>query len=182
MANFILIHSTAGNPDEAFYPWLRKELEKKKHKVYVPFFPTPIGQTLDNWLREFEPYWEYVNEETIFVGRSIGPAFILRLLEMTNVKVKAAFLIAGFCSDIGLDEFKPLTDSFIKKPFNWRKIRKNCGRFFVYSSDNDRFVPLKNGRELAKRLGTRMALVRGADHFWLKKFPQLLKDVEKVIS
>lgn len=180
MANFIFIHSTAGNPDELFHPWLRRQLEKKGHKVYAPFFPTPIGQTLENWLREFEPYWKYVNEETIFVGRSIGPAFILRLLEKTDVKVKAAFLIAGFCSGIGLDEFKPLTDSFIKKPFNWRKIRKNCGRFFVYNSDNDRFVPLKNGRELAKRLGTRIVLVKGVDHFWLKKFPQLLEDINSL--
>ncbi|MBI2550302.1 serine hydrolase family protein [Candidatus Woesearchaeota archaeon] len=179
MTNFILIHSTGGNPSEVFYPWLRKELEKKKHKVYAPFFPTPIGQTLENWMREFEPYWEFVNEETIFVGRSIGPAFILRLLERTDVKVKAAFLIAGFCSDIDLDEFKPLTYSFIKKPFNWQKIRKNCGRFFVYNSDNDPYVPLERGEELANNLGTELALVKGAEHFWFKKFPKILDDIRK---
>lgn len=170
------------HPDESFYKWLRQNLEKKWHKVYQPFFPTPIGQTLENWLHEFEPYWKFVNGETVFIGKSIGPAFILRLLERTNIRVKAAFLIAGFCSDIGLDEFKPLTDSFIKAPFNWQKIRKNCGGFFAYSSDNDRFVPLKNGRELAKKLGIRITLVKGVDHFWMKKFPKLLKDIEGVIS
>ena len=177
MATFIFIHGTGGNPDEVFYPWLRKELEKKKHKVYAPFFPTPIGQTLENWMQEFEPYWKFVNEETVLVGRSIGPVFILRLLEKSKVKVKAAFLVAGFCSDIGLDEFKPLTDSFIKKPFNWRKIRKNCGRFFVYNSDNDPYVPLENGKELAKNLGSELILVKGAEHFWFKNFQQILADI-----
>src|SRR3989344_9023193 len=115
MANFILIHGTGGNPDECFYPWLRRQLEKEGHKVYAPQLPEPEKQSLDSWLKAFEPYWKFVDNKTVFVGRSIGPAFILRLLERTEVKVKAAFLVAGFCSDIGLDDFRPLTKTFIDK-------------------------------------------------------------------
>ncbi len=182
MANFILIHSSGGNPDECFYPWLRKELEKKGHKVYAPFFPTPIGQTLDNWMKEFEPYWQYVNEETVFVGRSIGPAFILRLLEKSKVKIKAAFLVCGFCSDLGIHEFRPLIGTFVGKRFKWKKIRSCCDRFFVYNSDNDLIVPVQKGEKLAKKLETKFIVVNGAGHFWFKRFPQLLKDIEKVTS
>ncbi len=163
-----------------FLPVAEKKAWKKGHKVYAPFFPTPLGQTLDNWMNEFEPYWQYVNEETAFVGRSIGPAFILRLLEKSRVNVKAAFLVAGFCSDLGVHEFRPLIRTFIGKPFKWGKIKANCEKFFVYNADNDRFVPLKNGRELAKRLGTRIILVKGADHFGLRKFPQLLNGIKKI--
>lgn len=177
MANFILIHSTGGNPTECFYPWLRKQLEKERHKVYAPQFPPPENQSLQTWLQIFEPYWKFVNNETVFVGRSIGPAFILRLLEITKVKVKAAFLVAGFCSDIGLPDFTPLIKPFIDKPFDWQKIRNNCGRFCVYSSDNDPFVPLQKGEELAKNLGTKLIVVKGAEHFWFEEFPQLLKDI-----
>lgn len=177
MANFILIHSTGGNPDECFFPWLRKELEKSKHKVYAPFFPTPLGQTLEGWMKEFEPYWKHVNGQTVFVGRSIGPAFVLRLLERAKVKVKAAFLVAGFCSDLGLDEFEQLVGTFIEKPFNWTKIRDNCGSFYVYNSDDDPFVPFEKGEELARNLGTDVTLVKGAKHFAFKKFPKLLDDI-----
>lgn len=177
MANFILIHGTGGNPDECFYPWLRKELEKRKHKVYAPFFPTPVGQTLENWMKEFEPYWKHVTEETVFVGRSIGPVFILRLLERTKVRIKAAFLVAGFCSDLGVQEFEPLIETFVEKPFNWKKIMSNCGRFFVYHADNDPVIPLEKGEELARNLGMDITLVRGAEHFWFKEFPQILTDI-----
>ncbi|MBI2176614.1 alpha/beta hydrolase [Candidatus Woesearchaeota archaeon] len=182
MANFIFIHSTGGNPDECFYPWLRKELEKRGHKAYAPFFPTPLGQTLDNWLREFEPYWQYVNEESVFVGRSIGPAFILRLLEKSKAKVKAAFLVAGFCSDLGIHEFRPLIKTFVDKPFKWSRIKANCKKFLVYNADNDLIVSMQKGEELAKNLGTDAIIVENAGHFHFKKFPKMLNDIESVIA
>ncbi len=182
MANFVFIHGSGGNPDECFYLWLRKELQKRGHKVHAPFFPTPLGQTLDNWMKEFEPYWQYVNEETIFVGRSIGPAFILRLLEKPKVSVKAAFLVAGFCSDLGVHEFRPLIKTFVGKRFKWEKIRNSCDRFFVYNSDNDLIVPIQKGEELAKKLETKFTVVNGARHFLFKKFPQLLEDIRKIVQ
>ena len=180
MANFVLIHSTGGNPEEVFYPWLRKQLEKKGHKVYAPLFPTPVGQTLENWMREFEPYWRHVDENSVLIGRSIGAPFVLRVLERSRAKVKAAFLIAGFCSGLEIKEFTPLISTFIGKPFDWDKIRDSCGRFFVYNSDNDRFVPLQKGRELARNLHTRVRLVKGVDHFFMEQFMQLLKDIEEL--
>lgn len=179
MSNFILIHGTGGNPDETFYPWLRQQLENGGHKVHAPQLPMPEKQSLDSWLEAFEPYWKFVNHETIFVGRSIGPVFILRLLERAEVKAKAAFLVAGFCAGEGIpQQFRPLISTFIDKPFNWQKIRSSCGTFFVYNSDNDPYVPLKNGEELAEKLGTKTVVVKGAEHFWFKEFPRILADIK----
>ena len=180
MSNFILIHGTGGNPDECFYPWLRQQLEKDGHTVYAQQLPMPENQSLQSWLHAFEPYWKYVNEETCFVGRSIGPAFILRLLERTKARVKAAFLVAGFCSDIGMDDFRPLIKTFIEPPFDWNKIRSGCGKFFVYNSDNDPYVPLEKGRELAEKLGTKLIIVKEAEHFWFEEFPGIFEDMKKI--
>ena len=185
MANFILIHGIDGNPDECFYPWLRQQLEKDGHKVYAWQLPLPPKASLDNWFKVFKPRLKFVNSETVFVGRSIGQAFILRLLERIDIKVKAAFLVAGFCSDIELPQHRYLirpVSTFINKPFDWQKIRSNCYRFFIYNSDNDPFVPLKRGKELAKNLSTELTLVKGAEHFLFKEFLQILKDIEKITS
>ena len=183
MANFIFIHGTGGSPDECFYSWLRQQLEEDGHKVYAPQLPMPENESLQTWLKAFERYWKYINSKTVFVGRSIGPAFILRLLEKTDVKVKAVFLAAGFCTATGIpQQFQQVISTFVNKPFDWQKIRSSCGKFFVYNSDNDPYVPLQKGDELAKKLGTNMTLVKGAEHFWFKEFPQLLKDIEKVTS
>jgi predicted alpha/beta hydrolase family esterase len=182
MANVILIHGTAGNPDETFHPWLKKELQKKGCKVYAPFFPTPIGQNLDNWMKEFKPYLKYMGKDTVIVGRSLGVPFILRLLEKSKVNCKAAFLVAGFCSDIGLYEVRKLIDTFVDPPFNWKRIQENCGKFFVYNSENDSYVPVENAEELAKNVYSPVIWVKGAGHFVTKKFPLLLKDMNSVLD
>jgi predicted alpha/beta hydrolase family esterase len=46
MANIFIIHGSYGNPDENWFPWLKKELEQEGHKVFVPKFPTPEDQSL----------------------------------------------------------------------------------------------------------------------------------------
>ncbi|HII29977.1 hypothetical protein COT48_02585 [Candidatus Woesearchaeota archaeon CG08_land_8_20_14_0_20_47_9] len=81
MPPIIIIHGAYGSPEENWIPWLKRELERLGCRVYVPRFPTPKGQTLDNWMRVFEDFKEYVDEDTIFIGHSLGPSFILNLLE-----------------------------------------------------------------------------------------------------
>ncbi len=180
--NFIFIHCTGGDPEETFYPWLKKELESKGYKVTIPKFPTPQGQNLDNWMKTFEPYLNNIDDNTIFIGRSIGPAFILRIIEQINIKIKAAFLICGFASDLNLDEFKPLVDSFIEKPFDWEKIKANCDNFSIYNSDNDPYIPLEKGKELAQKLGSDLTIIEGAEHFWFERFDRLLEDIKSLIK
>jgi uncharacterized protein len=173
---YIFIHGTGGNPDETFYPYLKKNL---KGEIVAPQLPPAEEQSLKSWLNAFKPYEMLIDENTILIGRSIGPAFILRLLERSKKKAKACFLVAGFSSDIGSDDFRPVIESFLGE-FDWEKIRNSCGKFFVYNADNDPYVPLANGKELAEKLGTKLIVVKGAEHFWMDQFPNLLKDIKSV--
>ena len=54
--NFIIIHGTNGHPEKNWFPWLKNELDKLGHTVYIPQFPTPDGQNLANWLKVIEKY------------------------------------------------------------------------------------------------------------------------------
>ena len=76
-----IIHGAYGNPNENWFPWLKNKLEKLGIKVFVPRFPTPEGQNLNNWLRTFKEYISHVDEKTIFVGHSLGTAFIMNIIE-----------------------------------------------------------------------------------------------------
>jgi hypothetical protein len=43
MRNIFIIHGSYGYPEENWFPWLKKELSKLGHRVFVPKFPIPAN-------------------------------------------------------------------------------------------------------------------------------------------
>lgn len=183
--NFIFFHGAYGSPKENWLPWLKSELEKMNCNIFIPKFPTPEGQSLSNWMKILNEYDEYFNYDVILVGHSIGCTLILRKLEILENPVKAVFLVSGWTGRLGNVSFDKINATFFEKPFDWNKIKKNSKNFFVYHSDNDPYVPLKLGKELAKNLNVKVVLVKGAGHFNEKagytKFPLIFEDIKKLI-
>lgn len=177
---FFIIHGAYGHPRENWFPWLKEKLEERGYHVLVPQFPTPDNQTLENWLNVFSQY--KADGKAIFIGHSLGVPFILSLLEKS--KAKACFLVAGFCT-LPENKFKEGMRTFVKD-FEYQKIKKNCKKIYVYHSDNDPYVPLEKGQELAERLGAKFIVVENAGHFNEKtgytQFELLLEEIQKVIG
>ncbi len=183
---FFIIHGAYGSPEENWFPWLKKKLEEQGHEVIVPTFPTPKNQKLDTWMNTFEPYINQVDQNTVFIGHSLGPAFILSILGKINVPVRACFFVSGFIGLLGNNTFDDINKTFVTKEFDWNEIKQNCKQFYMYHSDNDPYVPVDNGEHLAKKLGVKIKLVKGAGHFNEKtgytKFENLLSDILKEVS
>jgi uncharacterized protein len=164
MANIIMIHGAGGNPNENWFPWLKSELESLYCKVFVPKLPTFENQSLQNWMEVFKDYRQYLDENTIVVGHSLGPAFLLSVLENLNRPIKAAFFVAGFTGLLNNSEFDELNKTFVMKSFDWAKIKNNCNKFYVINSEDDPYVPLAKGRSLAENLGTELITLKNAGH------------------
>jgi predicted alpha/beta hydrolase family esterase len=186
MTNVFIIHGAYGNPDENWIPWLKGELEKLNYNVIVPKFPTPENQNLKNWLDVFSKYNndKFLNSDTIFIGHSIGVAFLLNVLESKKMKkIKSAYFIAGFTGKLNNPKFDIINESFANKIFDWNAMKSNCNRIFVYHSDNDPYVPLAKAEDLAKNLNVKVNLVKNAGHFGTKagytKFELLLEKIKK---
>lgn len=183
MINVIIIHGTGGNPEGNWFPWLKSELEKLDCKVFVPKFPTPIDQSLENWLNVFKEYRQYLDENSIIIGHSLGPAFLLNVLENLKHPIKCSFFISGFIGLINNPEFDELNKTFAVQQFNWDKIKNNCKKFVVINSDNDPYVPLEKGKELAKNLDTELIILKNAGHINKEsgyvKFDFLLKKIKE---
>jgi len=179
MAKIYIIHGAYGNPSENWIPWLKAELERMGQQVIVPRFPTPEGQSLENWRQVFAQY--ELTEGTIMVGHSLGPAFILDVLE--HNLIKAAVLVAPFVRELGIRQFDAINSSFYRE-FDWKKIRKNCSRFVVLHADNDPYVPLDRAEEVARALHVKVEIVPGAGHFNAKagftSFPLLLERLRQL--
>ncbi len=68
MQNVFIFHGTEGYPEENWFPWLKEKLEAKGCKVFVPQFPSPIGEpaAVTAWFDVLKDYEQYINEGTIY--------------------------------------------------------------------------------------------------------------------
>lgn len=183
MTNVFIIHGTEGSPEGNWFPWLKSALEKLGCRVFAPKFPTPEGQSLESWLKVFEDYKKYLDKDSIVVGHSLGPAFLLSVLEKLNHPIKAAFLVAGWIGLLGDPHYDPLTKTFADREFDWSKIKKACKKFYVFHGDDDPYVPLGRGRELARNLNAELVIVPKGKHlnaeFGYTRFELLLGMIKK---
>jgi predicted alpha/beta hydrolase family esterase len=181
-----IFHGTEGYPEENWFPWLKKELEALGHKVFVPQFPSPpaVPAKIIEWFEVLKNYEQYINENTIFIGHSLGGLFILKILEKIKHPIKAVFLVG---TPVGI---KPLynydrDNSFCGFDFDWENIRSKSASFHVFHSDNDPYVSLGNGEKLAKELNVSLDFIPNAGHFNSKagytKFSLLLEKLKSII-
>ena len=180
-----MIHGAFGNPTENWFPWLKQKLEELNHEVIIPQFPTPENQSLDNWNKVFDEYKNKIDENSIFVGHSLAPAFILSILEHVNMPIKGSFFISGFLKLLGNETFDSINKTFVEKQFDWSKIKQNCEQFFIYHSDNDPYVPAECAHELANKLDVEARIIKNAGHFnesaGYIKFEKLFDDIKPLL-
>lgn len=190
-----IIHGSFGHPNGNWFPWLKKQLDSIGHEVYVPEFPIEdyekfsrcVGkgkvneskvQNLSNWLETFKHFMKKVDEDTIFVAHSLGPAFVLRVLESIDVEVRACIFVSGFIGTLGNPIFDAVNKSFFTEPFDWKRIKQNCKMFHVIASDNDPYVPFRLLESFAKELNTTLMMIKGGEHLneeaGYKEFPEIL--------
>lgn len=185
MTKVVIIHGSFGSPEENWFPWLAEKVKKLGCHVHVPSFPTPEGQNLANWRKTFYDHVVEITPEMILVGHSLAPAFILSLLEESSVQVRGIFLVSGFLGKLGLEEFDPINESFVCREFDWDRIKRNTGVIHVYNSDNDPYVPLEKGEELAGKLGVELTVIKGGGHInasaGYETFPQLMEDLKRLL-
>lgn len=182
MTTIFIVHGREGHPEENWFPWLKQELEKLGHAVYVPKFPTPKGQTLENWTKVLLQYKNEINN-SIVIGHSLGVPFLLSILE--NHKIKSAFLVSGFIGTTG-SRFDESMKTFAQKNFDFESIKRNCKKFYIFHSDNDPYVKLEKANELAVKLKTNVNLIKNAGHFnkasGYTKFEILLEKIKESMN
>jgi len=118
MSNIFIIHGSYGNPDENWFPWLKVELEKLGHKVFVPKFPTPENQSLNSWKKVFSEYdggnfHLYHSDNDPYIPTSESEK-LSEKLGVVSVLVKGA---SHFNKNSGFDKFDLLLED-IKSELN----------------------------------------------------------------
>ena len=185
MKNAIILQG-AGETQESFWlPYVKKELEKRSYKVWLPQLPGIDNPKLKEVLPFILKNGEF-NQETVMIGHSAGAPFILSVLENIKVKIKLAIMTAGLSEPSTND--KAITKwqkDFLQDKYDWKKIKAHCRKFIFVNAVNDPWgCNDKQGRKLFDKLGGTLIINEeghmGSDSFKqpYKEFPLLITLVE----
>ncbi|HTX87278.1 MAG TPA: alpha/beta hydrolase, partial [Candidatus Nanoarchaeia archaeon] len=162
MKRVFIIHGWEADPESNWFPWLANELEKKGIAAVVPAMPNSAHPLCSEWVAYLKKIVGRVDEDTFFVGHSLGPIAILRFLQSlpANEKAGGVIMVAGFSESLGIPE----TESFFERPLNYEKIKESANKFEVISSDNDPYVPIAKEEILRDKLGAELTILHDHGH------------------
>ena len=183
MKNYLLIHGSFGSPFVNWFPYLRKELEKKEKIVYTPDFPTGVGyQTYENWEKLLKCYVDFgiLNENTIIFAHSIAPIFICKFLVKNKITVKRLVFVCGFNNYLGIDEEY---DTVNKSMYfnNLKDIKKYCKDIVCFYTKNDPYVKYEKEKEFADTIADKQVIIEDGGHLNTDSGYQEFKDLLKYI-
>jgi len=166
-----IIHGWDGYPEEGWFPWLKKELEARDFSVFAPQLPKPDEPRIKNWVPKLQEEAGEPDQQTYFVGHSMGCQAIARYLATLPEGVKAggAVFVAGFFKRLTNleddDVVRSVADEWLKTPLNLKVVKGHLKESVAIFSDDDPYVPLDNKEEFANMLASKIIVERGQGHF-----------------
>ncbi|MDD5749364.1 MAG: alpha/beta hydrolase [Patescibacteria group bacterium] len=184
-----IVHGWDGHPNTGWFPWLKKELEIIGFDVFIPQLPHTAEPRINNWVPKLKEVVGEADEQTYFIGHSMGCQAIARYLEKLpeRVKVGGAVFVAGFFKSLSNLEDEDIVRSVAKEwleaPLDFSKVKNCLKRSVAIFSDDDHFVPLENKEEFIN-LGSKIIIEHKQGHFneslGFKKLPIALDSLIEI--
>ncbi|HLE48519.1 MAG TPA: alpha/beta hydrolase [Patescibacteria group bacterium] len=174
MKNVLFLQSWYSKVTDNWYPWLKKELEKKGFITHFPDIPEMRKDVPEmSKILKFIESLKIIDKDTIIIGHSLGNLLAMRLAE--KHRYKQMILVSAWDYD-DLCEGHRL---FWKTKINHSKIKGNVKNITVIHSDNDPYYTSISAEDTSKRLNARYILIKGGGHFTAKertkKIPEILE-------
>jgi len=180
----VLVHGWDGSPDDAWKPWLKGKLSEKGIKFIAPQMPGGENPNLSEWLEVISNNIGKPDENTYFIGHSLGCVAITHYLNTLaeSSKIGGCVLIAGFYEDLN----EPSISNFTDIKFDFNKVRKISKKFIFIASEDDDAVPFNKAINFQKKLEAKLIIDNGKGHFSegdnIKELPSALEALEELIN
>ena len=170
MKKVYVVHGWGGSPSsECWFGWLKRELTKRNIKVDFLEMPNTNNPKIGEWVSYLNNTLKELDEQTYFIGHSIGCQAIIRYLEQLpeNIKVAGCIFVAGFFNlpNLKTQEEIKIARPWIETPINFEKINIHTRNFLAFFSNDDPDVPVSDSKLFKKRLGAKIIIKENEEHF-----------------
>lgn len=183
--NVIIVHGYTASPADNWFPWLKKELELLGATVAVPAMPEPHSPDPQKWQQCLIGNNITADENTIFVGHSLGCITVLRYIAEhipEGTKLGGYILVSGFDSS---QETLPELEAHVQYPLDYIKLTEISDKRISVISSDDWVVSPQASKTLAESLQTQVVIENNAGHFLDREgyteFPALLNIFRTVL-
>ncbi|KKP59001.1 MAG: hypothetical protein UR60_C0028G0018 [Candidatus Moranbacteria bacterium GW2011_GWF2_34_56] len=163
-----IIHRWDGAPNKDWLPWAKEELEKKEYEVIVPEMPNTEEPKIEEWVPFLTKLVGEVNENTFFIGHSVGCQTVMRYLEsIYPKKIGGIIFVAPWFNLTNLEdeESKAIAKPWLETPIDLEKVKNATDNIVVFVSDNDPFVPLSDKEIFESKLNAKVIVENNKGHF-----------------
>jgi hypothetical protein len=140
--------------------------------------PNTNAPNIDDWVSTLAHIIPNPDENTIFIGHSIGCQTILRYLETlpSNTYVGSVHLVAGWIALKNLDDdaSRTIAKLWETKPIVWEQIRPKARHITAYFSTDDPWVTPANIDIFQINLNAEIVNLPNRGHFTDPTLPELL--------
>jgi len=180
---FVIFHGSFGSKNGNWFPDLKSRLESLGQTVILSQFPVEnydlvtktgepyifLKQNLNNWLKFFEknilPQLDG-KEKLCFVGHSLGPLFILHLVDKYKIKIDSAIFVSPFLDQLPNTPWQlaKANKTFFKTDFDFDRLKKFIPISYALCSDKDPYIPNHQFKLFAKAMDSSVIYVKNAGH------------------
>ena len=177
-----IIHGWGGTPDSIWFPWLKIKLEKNDFEVIVPQMPNTDFPVAKEWITYLSKIVIESDENTYFVGHSIGCQAIMKYLQTIDQKIGGAIFVAGWFM---LENLEPeeilVVTSWFESAINFEKLKRNSQNYVEIISDNDPVGGFKENKKIfSENLGAKIIVLNNAGHIEDPELPIALKELLRI--
>lgn len=183
MKRVIVVHGWGGSSMDNWLPWFKNEIEKLGHEVLVPDMPNTDNPVIEKWVNYLSEIVMVPDQNTYFVGHSIGCQTILRYLETISTPIGGALFVAGWFNleNLETEEEKEIAKPWINTKIDIVKIKKVLPKSTLLISDNDPYGALKENTQKFSEFTTNVVVLPEADHLTEEKEPVVLSQFLNLI-
>ncbi|MCK5449633.1 serine hydrolase family protein [Candidatus Pacearchaeota archaeon] len=189
MKKLILIHGWGGSPiSESWFDLLRKECEDKNIDFIAPEMPNTDSPRVDEWISKLREVAINLDEETYFVGHSMGCQTIIRYLSEidSEIKVGRIVFVAPWTklNEKSIEEEGEESEKIVKSweevPIDFGKAKSHLMRVLAIFSDNDPYVLLSETKVFGDKLGAEIIIKHDEGHFnETKEINEIMEFIER---